>query len=200
MNTEIEVKFLHINHEEIRTRLKDAGFECVTPMRLMRRAIIDYADRRLQVGTPNSYIRVRDEGDKVTLTYKQFAALSIDGAQEIEVVTSSFEDTVKIFTQVGLEVVSLQESKRETWKSDTCEVMLDEWPWLDPYIEIEAATETEVKEVASKLGLDWSIAKFGDVMVAYRDQYPYLNEAQTVGKVPEVLFDVPLPDLLKETK
>ncbi len=200
MNTEIEVKFLHINHEEIRVRLKDAGFVCVIPMRLMRRAIIDYADRRLQVSVPNSYIRVRDEGDKVTLTYKQFASLSIDGAQEIEVVTSSFEDTVKIFTAIGLEVVSLQESKRETWKNENCEVVLDEWPWLDPYIEIEAPTESEVREVSVQLGLDWSEAKFGDVMVAYRDQYPYLNETQTVGKVPEVLFDAPLPDLLKETK
>jgi len=169
-------------------------------MRLMRRAIIDYADRRLQVGMPNSYIRVRDEGDKVTLTYKQFAELSIDGAKEIEIMTSSFEDTVKIFTQVGLEVVSLQESKRETWKSGACEVVLDEWPWLDPYIEIEATTESEVKDVAQRLGLNWILAKFGDVMVAYRDQYPYLNEAQTVGKVPEVLFDAPLPDLLKEKK
>ncbi|MBP9701875.1 MAG: class IV adenylate cyclase [Candidatus Pacebacteria bacterium] len=200
MNTEIEVKFLHTNHEEIRSRLRDAGFVCVTPMRLMRRAIIDYADRRLQTGNPNSYIRVRDEGDKVTLTYKQFASLSIDGAQEIEVVTSSFENTVKIFTATGLEVVSLQESKRETWRNDTCEVVLDEWPWLDPYIEIEATTESEVRDAASNLGLDWSMAKFGDVMVAYRDQYPYLNETQTVGKVPEVLFDAPLPDLLKEMK
>ncbi len=200
MNTEIEVKFLHINHEEIRVRLKDAGFVCVIPMRLMRRAIIDYADRRLQVSVPNSYIRVRDEGDKVTLTYKQFASLLIDGAQEVEVVTSSFEDTVKIFTAIGLEVVSLQESKRETWKNENCEVVLDEWPWLDPYIEIEAFTESVVREVSQQLGLDWSKAKFGDVMVAYRDQYPYLNETQTVGKVPEVLFDVPLPDLLKETE
>jgi len=200
MNTEIEVKFLHINHDEIRNRLRVAGFECIKPMRLMRRAIIDYGDRRLQVGTPNSFIRVRDEGDKVTLTYKQFAELSIDGAKEVEVVTSSFEDTIKIFTLVGLEVVSLQESKRETWKSDTCEVVLDEWPWLDPYIEIEAATETEVREVASKLGLDWSEAKFGDVMVAYRDQYPHLSETQTVGKVKEVLFNVPFPNLLKEMK
>lgn len=200
MNTEIEVKFLHINHEEIRNRLTSIGFECVAPMRLMRRAIIDYTDRRLQVGTPNSYIRVRDEGDKVTLTYKQFASLSIDGAKEVEVVTSSFEDTIRIFTQVGLEVASLQESKRETWKNETCEVVLDEWPWLDPYIEIEAATEIGVREVASKLGLDWSVAKFGDVMVAYRDQYPYLDETQTVGKVPEVLFDAPLPDLLKQAK
>jgi adenylate cyclase, class 2 len=136
----------------------------------------------------------------VTLTYKQFASLSIDGAKEVEVMTSSFEDTVKIFTAIGLKVVSLQESKRETWKNENCEVMLDEWPWIDPYIEIEAPTDSEVKEAAEQLGLDWSEAKFGDVMVAYRDQYPYLIETQTVGKVPEVLFDVPLPDLLKEQK
>ena len=140
--------------------IKDAGFVCSTPMRLMRRAIIDYAERRLQTGIPNSSIRVRDEGDKVTLTYKHFASLSIDGAQEVEVVTSSFEDTIKIFTQVGLEIVSLQESKRETWRSDMCEGVLDEWPWLDPYIEIEATTESEVKDVAQRLGLDWSVAKF----------------------------------------
>lgn len=197
MDTEIEVKFLHINHEEIRGRLIDAGFVCSTPMRLMRRAIIDFSDRRLQTGTPNSYIRVRDEGDKVTLTYKQFMTQSIDGAKEIEVVTSSFEDTVKVFTSIGLEVASLQESKRETWQNGTSEVVLDEWPWLDPYIEIEAATEREVREIALRLSLDWSEAKFGDVMVAYRDQYPCLKETQTVGKVPEVLFDTPLPDLLK---
>jgi predicted metalloprotease len=79
-------------------------------------------------------------------------------------------------------------------------VVLDEWPWLDPYIEIEASTESEVREVSLRLGLDWSEAKFGDVMVAYRDQYPYLSETQTVGKVTEVLFDTPLPDLLKEQK
>lgn len=200
MNTEIEVKFLHINHDDIRHKLKEIGFLCVTPMRLMRRAIIDYSDRRLQTGKPNSYVRIRDEGDRITLTYKQFDSLSIDGAKEVEVITSSFEDTIKIFTQIGLEVVSLQESKRETWRNETCEVVLDEWPWIDPYIEIEAATESEVKNVAGKLDLDWSQAKFGDIMVAYRDQYPYLNEKQTVGKVPNVLFDEPFPDLLKEQK
>lgn len=197
MTTEIEAKFLHIDHEAMRARLLAAGFVCATPMRLMRRAIIDYADRRLQTGTSNSYIRVRDEGDKVTLTYKQFLSLSIAGAAEVEVVTSSFEDTIKIFTAIGLEVVSLQESKRETWKTDACEVVLDEWPWLDPYIEIEATSESVVRAVASTLGLDWARAMFGDVMVAYREQYPYLNETQTVGRVPQVLFGAPLPDVLQ---
>jgi hypothetical protein len=51
---------------------------------------------------------------------------------------------------------------------------------------------------SEKLGLDWSDAKFGDVMVAYRDQYPYLKDTQTVGKVQKVSFDSPFPDLLKK--
>ncbi len=198
MNTEVEAKFLHVDHEEIRNKLSVLGALCVVPMRLMRRAIIDYPDRRLQTGQPNAYIRVRDEGDKITLTYKQFDFLSVDGAKEIEVTVSSFEDTVKVFTSVGLEVVSIQESKRETWKLNDCEVVLDEWPWLDPYIEIEATSESEIIEVATKLDLGWSHAVFGDVMVAYRDQYPYLTETQTVGKVSQVLFDSPFPDLLKQ--
>lgn len=198
MNTEIEAKFLHMDHEKIREKLRDLDFLCAAPMRLMRRAIIDYTDRRLETGAVNAYIRIRDEGDRVTLAYKQFDSLSINGAQEVEVTVSSFEDAVEIFTRAGLEVVSLQESKRETWRSDTCEVVLDEWPWLDPYIEIEAKTESEVRNVAVRLGLTWSEAVFGDVMVAYRNQYPHLNETQTIGKLERVLFGMPLPSLLAE--
>jgi|AntRauTorckE6833_2_1112554.scaffolds.fasta_scaffold34374_3 adenylate cyclase class 2 len=197
MNTEIEAKFLNINHESLRHRLTKLGAVCESPMRLMRRAIIDFDDRRLQTGTPNSYIRVRDEGDKITLTYKQFAALSVDGAQEVEVVVSSFEDTIKVFTSAGLVLLSFQESKRETWKYNDCEIVLDEWPWLEPYIEIEGGSESGLKTLAVELELDWSDAVFGDVMVAYREQYPYLDESQTVGKLAEVRFDTPLPDLLK---
>lgn len=196
MKTEIEAKFLHIDHDEMRAKLDQAGFVCVTPMRLMRRAIIDYPDRRLQTATPNAYLRVRDEGDRVTLTYKQFATLSIDGAREVEVETSSFEDTVAICTAVGLSVESMQESKRETWRSGECEVVLDEWPWLDPYIEIEADTVAAVRETAGRLDLAWEDAVFGDVMAAYRDQYPHLTDNETVGNEREVRFGAPLPAFL----
>ena len=198
MNTEIEAKFLNIDHDDIRRRLTAAGAVCVAPMRLMRRAIIDFPDRRLQIGPPNSYIRVRDEGDKVTLTYKQFSSLSVAGAEEVEVVVDSFEDTIKVFTSIGLEVVSLQESKRETWEGDGCEVVLDEWPWLSPYIEIEGDSEGELKALATKLGLEWATAVFGDVMVAYRAEYPNLTADQTVGKLTEVKFDVPPPEFMRK--
>lgn len=196
MNTEIEAKFLNTDHAQIRDRLKAIGAVCEAPMRLMRRSIIDFSDRRLQVGSPNAYVRVRDQGNKITLTYKRFNSLSIDGAQEIEVEVSSFEDTIAIFTAVGLQEVSFQESRRETWSVDGSEVVLDEWPWLNPYIEIEGETESVVKSVAEKLGFMWKDATFGDVMVAYRSQYPHLWPNQTVGNIREVRFGAALPEFL----
>lgn len=198
MDIEIEAKFLNCRHEDIRQKLQSIGAHCEFPMRLMRRAIIDYPDRRLQTSIPNSYIRVRDEGNKTTLTYKQFDSLSVDGAREIEVVVDSFLKTVDVFTTVGLEVVSMQESKRETWKYKECEVVLDEWPWLNPYIEIEGESEENLKDLATKLELRWTDAVFGDVMVAYRAQYPHLTVEQTIGKLPEVRFNTLPPAFFTE--
>lgn len=196
MRTEIEAKFLNMNHDAIRESLRIAGGVCGTPMRTMRRAIIDYPDNRLQKEPSNSFVRVRDEGEKTTLTYKSFTALSVDGAREIEIEVSSFDDAVAIFVAAGLVVISLQESKRETWNLDACEIVLDEWPWLNPYIEIEGASEQCLQDLTKKIGLDWNDAVFGDVMVAYKHQYPHLLPHQVISTLPEVRFGAPPPDFL----
>jgi hypothetical protein len=47
------------------------------------------------------------------------------------------------------------------------------------------------------LGFSWDKAVFGDVMAAYRAQYPHLTDKDTVGNIAEVKFGNPLPDLLK---
>jgi adenylate cyclase, class 2 len=137
MNREIEAKFLSVDIESVREKLNEAGAICRHPMRLMRRAIIDYPDSRMQHES-DAYIRVRDEGDKITLTYKKFTSLELGGALELETIVTDFEKTIEIFEAVGLPTKSFQESKRETWELDGVEIVIDEWPWLDTYIEIEA--------------------------------------------------------------
>jgi adenylate cyclase class 2 len=117
----------------------------------MNRAIINYSDRRLEEAPSNAFIRVRSEGDKVTLTFKLFNALSVDSAKELETEVGSFETTVAIFTAIGLEETSRQESKRESWQYQECQIELDEWPWLNPYIEIEGPSDTAIKGVAKSL-------------------------------------------------
>lgn len=193
MKTEYEAKFTGVDIEAVRAQLKTAGATLEKPMRLMRRITIDTPELK----TKDAFVRVRDEGDRVTMTYKQFASLSVDGAQEHEIIISDFDEAVALLAAAGLPHGSFQESKRETWTLDGAEVVIDEWPWLRPYIEVEGESVEHVKEVLAKLGFNWDDAVFGDVMAAYRQEYPHLTEQDTVGNIPEVRFGDPLPDLLK---
>ena len=195
MKTEIEVKFLDVDFDELRAKLTVLGAAREQPMRLMRRAIIESP----QLVAKGGFIRIRDEGDKVTLTYKQFHENSLTGAQEIEVTVSNFEDTIAIFDQVDLSHKALQESKRETWRLDDVEIALDEWPWLNPYIEIEGYNEQHVKDAATRLGFDWENAVFGSVTEAYQQQYPSGDASQLVN-IPEVRFDSPVPGIISGRK
>lgn len=194
MKTEIEVKFLNIDPDDLREKLHAVGAICAQPMRLMRRQVFYPAD-----GNRDSYIRVRDEGDKTTMTFKRFDAMSLHGAKEVEVVVSDFEDAMMILEQSGLKKKSYQETRRETWHIGTTEIVIDEWPWLQTFIEIEGENEADVRRVADKLGFDWNEdAVFGSATQAYRVQYKKMPKDFIMDDVPEIRFDAPRPEQLKE--
>ncbi len=192
MEKEIEVKFLDVDFDEIRKKLKLIHAKQTQPMRVLKRSILDYPDNSLQHN--NSYIRVRDEGDKATLTFKQFVGEGVDAAREAETEVESYYDTLTILKNIGLNVISEQETKRETWTIDGVEVVLDLWPWLNPYIEIEGKDEISIKQIAKKLDFDWNNAFFGDVMVAYRHQYPnIIKTGWHLAVLSKVNFNIPKP-------
>tara|TARA_Y100000590_G_C15392140_1_gene890469 strand:+ start:77 stop:661 length:585 start_codon:yes stop_codon:yes gene_type:complete len=193
MKSEIEAKFVNVGIAYIRSKLESIGAILIQPMRDMQRVTIDTPDLKKK----DAFVRIRNEGDKTTITYKQFNSLTIDGVKEIEVTVSDFDDAVALFKEAGLVYGSLQESRRETWKLGEVEIVIDEWPWLNPYIEIEGPSEELVVSTSEKLGFNWTDAIFGDVMAAYRVQYPHLGMDDTVGNLPEVRFNDPLPELLK---
>lgn len=67
-------------------------------MRLMRRQVFYLVDR-----AKDAYLRVRDEGDKVTITYKQFDSQEgLHSAQEIEIIVSDFDAAIEMQIQAGL--------------------------------------------------------------------------------------------------
>lgn len=193
MQTEIEAKFLNVSHDEIRERLKALGARLEQPMRLMRRVVIDYPDRRMQSQT-DSWVRVRDEGNKVTLTFKSTTENQFGGASEIEVEVSDYDKTIAIFLAMGMVIHTDQETRRETWRYKDAEVVLDEWPWLDPFIEIEAPAEHMVIESARELGLDWQDAVFGSVTTAYRKRYPDISKDEHISAIPEIKFNAERPE------
>lgn len=196
MKPEIEAKFLRVDVDVIRKRLTDLQAECKHPMRLMRR--VTYHTPEML--TKRAYMRVRDEGNRTTFTYKQFDSKSVDGAKEVEVIVSSFDDTIAILKQAGHDATAYQETKRETWLYNDTEIVIDIWPWLSPYIEIEGANEVSLRVVAELLGLNWSDAVFGDVMQAYRGDYPFLTETQDINQLAKITFSDTVPDLLIQNK
>jgi len=199
MNIEIEVKFLDINHDDARRRLTRAGAKLEIPIRLMRRTVFDFPDSRLEKSV-DGFLRVRDEGHRITTTYKQFnEALSIDGAKEIETVVGDYDAMIALYKAIGLVAKSEQESKRENWQLDDCEVVLDEWPWLKPYLEIEGPSEQALRAAAKKLGYDWKYAVSGSVTAAYRAEYDIPRKV-SIAATPRIAFGEPVPTWLKKAR
>jgi adenylate cyclase class 2 len=194
MKTEIEAKFLNQNHDSIRQRLRQAGAVCEYPMKLMRRTVFDYPSRSLQ--KQGAWVRLREELDgSIEMTLKQVKKDTLTGTREATVTVGDYEAAIPFLTALGLEVKGEQESKREVWQLGDVEIMLDEWPWVRPFIEIEAPTEASVKEVASKLGLHWSEAKFGGVTPVYVAEY-IITKDEFEALDLSMKFGDPIPDAL----
>lgn len=192
MKTEVEAKFLDIKPEQLREKLKSNGGTLVQPEVLMRRKIFDYADMRLEkIG---AWIRIRDEGNKITMSYKRLVDRSFQGTKEIVFNVDNFEAATDFLLATGLDCRSYQETKRETWQLDGCEVTLDTWPWIPTFAELEAETEAEVEAAAAKLGFDWSQAMHGSVETAYQKYYDVTEEE--IDHQEEIKF-TPVPDWLE---
>ncbi len=178
MQTEIEAKWLAINPIDIRRALKLTGARLIFPERLMTRCIFDYPDKRLEkVG---GWVRVRNEGDKITLSYKQLNDRTVHGTKEVNIVVNDFNATCKFLKAIGLKQNSFQETKRESWKLGDTEIEIDTWPWIPTFVEIEAKSEDELFRVADLLGLSRAKALHGSVEIAYQAVYD-VSEAEIDG-------------------
>lgn len=157
MAHEIEAKYMNVDVADCRARLTALGFECVRPWSMMRRYTFMLPDTE-------KWGRVRDEGGRITMTYKHVTDTHrIDGTEEIEFEVSDFDNAVLFMQKLGFNDHAYQENHRETWVKDGVEVTLNEWPALTPFVEIEAANEDHVRGASSALGFDFSEAVFGGI-------------------------------------
>lgn len=191
MAIEYEATFSQINKEEIRARLKKAGASLVKP---------EFLQKRLNFKLPTGHeikggwLRVRDEDDKVTMSLKVIDGEKIEDQKEICLKIDSFSEGVKFLQSIGCEEKAYQESRREFWLLDGVEVTIDEWPYLEPYVEIEGQSEEAVKAVSAKLDFNYNQAIFGAVDILYNKKYgltpEYINNT-----IKRITFNEPNPFL-----
>jgi len=155
---EIEVKFLDIDVPAVEARLAELGAEKVFD-RVYRRNIYDYPDKRLNA--QNAWIRVRDEGDQITMGFKQRTGVTSNdassndgGMDEVEIVVSDYDKASLFLEKIGMALKFYEENRRIRWVKDDIEFDIDYWPEIPPFIEIEAPSWEKIDQAIAWLGFN----------------------------------------------
>lgn len=185
MHKEIEAKFLNISIPALQARITDSWWILEQPKTLFKRVV--FHDPRWDV---SSYLRVRDEGNKVTMTYKQVENKDLlEWVRESEIEVSDFDKTKEILLHMWFSQKAYQETYRETREIYDSQVTIDERPWLQPFIEIEADSEDKVIHCATSLWFTMSKAVYWSVSEVYIIELGL--SATEINSLPIITFDNP---------
>jgi adenylate cyclase class 2 len=169
MNIEFEAKFF-VDPELFKKKLEQVGATLRVSDRLMRRKtfILPVDDLEAQ---RNMWGRVRDEGDRITMTVKHLSsATSIDGVREMELDVNDFDKACLFMQLTGCIIKSYQENYRETWEIDGCQVTIDRWPGLQPFVEIEGPDKKSVEDLLARFDVKAEEIFFGSIDVVYEER------------------------------
>jgi adenylate cyclase class 2 len=136
------------------------------------------------------YLRIRDEWNKTTLTAKDASWTGIATVSELEITIDSFAEARRIIEWLWISQKSYQETYREIWKKEEIEFMIDEWPGLNPFVEIESIDEHMVRKWVSLLWRNWDEVIFGAVDEVYHRVYGVSHEV--INNRASYRFDEPV--------
>jgi len=192
MQIEYEATFPDVDKERIREVLRSVGAELKKSEFMQRRTVFS-----LPAGTEvaGGWVRVRDEGDQITMSVKVVDGGNIENQRESCVVVDSYQEAETLLQTLGCVRKAYQETKRELWLLDGVEITIDTWPFLESFVEVEGASEVAVKAVSEKLGFDWATARFCAVDALYAEKYG-ISTDRINNHTPLITFDMENPFVL----
>ena len=141
----------------------------------------------LEMGiNPNKWIRLRRTGSKSTLTVKHVFDKNNSNIQKVgeyEIPVESVEETDALLTALGFAKRNVQEKIRTQYEYKGAEIDIDQWPHLEPYMEIESDDETIYDEIIDKCGYR------EQEIVSCNTEELYRRKGINIKEVPELLFD-----------
>lgn len=141
---EIELKILEINENKIRKKLDSFAAKISDNVLLTT----------ITFNNPynNASVRLREINNETIFTVKTVVPdKKYKIRKEYETKVNDFEIFKNQLKILGFKQVMLQEKKRTTYKYKNSEIVIDNYPKIYPYIEIEGVKE-EIKEIVDKLG------------------------------------------------
>ena len=144
---EVEKRFKNINIRSLRRKLKTLGAKKINPKKIMPLIVFYHPNSKKK---KDVYIRIRDEGNQITMTTK--TNLKDKYPIENEVNIDNFEQAILILLSLGCKKRYYVEKIRETWILPGCkEIVIDSYPGLADYIEIDCHSEVALFNAAKKL-------------------------------------------------
>lgn len=192
MQIEYEAMFPRIDKTEMRQRLQKAGARLVKKECLQKRVVF-LLPRGVTI--KNGWLRVRDEQDKITMSLKSIGR-AMKEQKEVCLQVDSFEKAKLFLTSLGCREKAYQENKRELWNLGDAEIVIDEWPFLEPLLEIEGKSEAAVKNAAKKLGMEYKEAVFYSADTLYSEKYG-VTENKVNNHTPLIVFNMKNPFVKK---
>lgn len=189
METEYEATFTNIEKKDIQKRLKSAGAILLKKEFLQKRTTFSPPQH---LDMDKSWLRVRDEGDRITMSYKVMEGTNISDQKEICIQVDDYDKAVKLCEAIAGQKKAYLETRRELWSIDEAEISIDEWPFLEPFVEVEGDSEQEVKRISEKLGFSWSEAKFCAIGTLYKEKYG-ISLDEINNNTPRIVFDMENP-------
>lgn len=181
LHRELEVKFLDINKEEIKSKLKNLG--AIDLGEDLIEEVIIYDQDLKWKDEGKKFIRLRKRKGKIYLAYKNHFALEFGKTEEIEVEVSDLEIATAFFEELGFIAYRQQEKKRHTFTLNGVTFDIDTWPRIPTYLEIEGTDKMQIKNMAKELELDWSMANFESALEVIEKIY-----SVAVGKMRHFTF------------
>jgi adenylate cyclase class 2 len=146
MPLEFEYQFFNYNKTTIIKNIKKLGFK-KKGIFIFKVMVFTHP-----LNTPNTYIRIRDEGHRITLTYKSQNPKS-KFENEDEVLIDHFENGVTILQNLGCKKKYYYEKIREIWSFGNSEIVFDTNPGEPERMEIESHTKKELDSLTKTLNL-----------------------------------------------
>jgi adenylate cyclase class 2 len=184
MAIEFEATFPNVKKDQIREVLKKIGATCIKSEFMQKRTVFTLPQGHEITG---GWLRVRDEGDKITMSLKVIDGDKIEDQKEINLKVDSYENARSLLNVMGCTEKAYQESKRELWSLDGVEITIDEWPFLEPFVEIEGKSEQSVRMMSEKMGFAYKKALFCSVATLYHMKYG-VTEDEINNKTPLLVF------------
>jgi adenylate cyclase class IV len=145
MPKEYEYRFNNYNKKEIVTKLKELGAKYFGTYKFR---VIVFIDQN----NSEKYIRVRDEGHRITMTIKN--NLTDKFPIENEIIINDFDEGINILLQLNCKKKYYYEKYREIWNYKNSEIIFDMNPGIPELMEVESSSKKELDILCKKLDLN----------------------------------------------